>query len=333
MRKEALRVIKGYTLPRRPRRDRVYVLLPIDSNEAYYRERTDRNIGFTTRKEQKILRKCVIGVAGCGGMGATLAERFVRLGVGEVRIADNEVFDTSNINRQYGAGRYTVGKSKAFVTARLLRRITNDTKIVVYPAGICEKTAAHFVKGCDIIVDEIEFWAIAARILLHQMARRANITTFCSPTVGFGSRLFRFTPKSGTMEECIGFTYEEAVSLQEKIQTKTATAKEINLVMKHVLDGLIPELPEYCKRGAIISNRKFLKQRLFKEGRATIFPTNPPLAVGLIGDHVALHLLRNSGVARNIIPVPPMPGYHFIDAAHVTAKTVRKRWWNHGKRT
>jgi len=108
-----------------------------------------------------------IGIAGCGGMGGLVAQILLRAGIGTIKIADTEVFDASNINRQFGAQRHTIGQNKAITTAKMLRATSDDTSIHVYPKGITEEYVDSFVDGCDLILDEIEYWSLAGRILLH----------------------------------------------------------------------------------------------------------------------------------------------------------------------
>jgi len=314
--------INCFDLPENPDPNCVYTLLPKNPDDEYYRERTDRNIGWITREEQEILRKSVVGIAGCGGMGGQLAQIFARLGIGEIRIADCEVFDVSNINRQFAAKRTTVGKSKAFETAKAVREITDDFTLVVYSQGICEETVDDFLSGCDVICDEIEFWAVGARILLHQQARKAGISVFNCNTVGFGTRLFFFTPDSGTMEDCLGLTYGEAKELQYKIQNKSADKQEIERVMGSVLNGLVPKVPGYCKP----SELKFILNRLFTEGKAAIIATNPPMATGFLCDHVLFYLLRKSSTKRNIVKPPGMPGYLFFDVGRMEVNIMEQKW-------
>lgn len=302
-------------------------LMPKDPDPAYYAERTDRNIGWITREEQEIIRRSAIGVAGCGGMGGRLAEIFLRLGVGHIRIADSEVFDASNINRQFAALRSTVGALKAIETAKLLRAITDDSTLVVYPQGIREDTAVDFVRGCDVVCDEIEFWCVGSRILLHRAAQKLNVPVFVCNTVGFGSHIFLFTRESTTMEECLGIEYQEAVELERKIIERSATEGEVIRVMEAVMRGLFFELPEYSASGAAIQNRVFTRSRLLSEGRGAIIATNPPLACGFLADRVLLHLLRNIGIPRDIVELPPMPGYLYLDAAMMKANVVRGPWW------
>ncbi len=316
-------VIECHDLPNDAREDAIYRLLPKNADQAFYRERTDRNIGWITREEQEIIRGSTIGIAGCGGMGGQLAEKFLRLGIGEIRVTDSEVFDISNINRQFAATRSTIGKSKAFETARFTRAVSDDFTLVVDSRGIQENTVEPFLSGCDVVCDEIEFWAAGARILLHRHARAHKIPIFNCNTIGFGTRLFLFTHSSSTMEECLGLTYEEARDLQKKVQTKNATPEEIQHLKESVLRGLLPEFPEYCAPQHRIKNR----ERLFEEGKAPIVATNPPMATGFLANRILLYLLKDSSVKRDITPTPEMPAYLYFDAARMEAKVVKGKWW------
>jgi molybdopterin/thiamine biosynthesis adenylyltransferase len=321
--KKGANVIRSYNLPKNLSSKNTYELLPKNPSLDYYLERTDRNIGWISREEQDIIKNTTIGIAGCGGMGAQLAEKLLRLGVGTIKIADTENFDISNINRQFAATRSTVGKSKAFETARMLRGVSDDFTLKIYPQGICEETIEDFLDGCDVVCDEIEFWAVAARILLHQRARPKNIPIFNCNTVGFGTRLFFFSHKGQTMEQMLKLDYPEAVVLQEKVQSKKATAVEINRVMEAVMTGLVPELPEYCTKESAFKNHEVFYDRLFNQGRASIIATNPPMATGFLADRILLFLIRNSSVKREIVELVDTPGYLYFDAAKMEAKAVR----------
>lgn len=318
-------VVVCENLPSEHDATKIYRLTPKRPDAAYYRERVDRNIGWITEKEQEALRHTVVGIAGCGGMGGMIAAVLLRAGIGEIRIADSEVFDVSNINRQFAATRGTVGLSKAPETARLLREISDDTTIVVYPQGIVETTVDHFLDGCDVVCDEIEFWAVAARILLHQRARLQGISVFNCNTIGFSTRLFLFTPQSATMEECLGLTYDQAIELQRAAQSRNGDA-EINRVMEQVMKGLLPEFPNYSSDPAF-DNYRVSRRRLQEEGKAAIVATNPPMATGFLADRMLLYLLRDSLVRRDIVETPAMPGYLYFDAARMEAKVVTERWW------
>lgn len=299
-------------------------ILPNTDDRAFYHERVDRNIGWLTEEEQHMLFGSVVGIAGNGGMGGLLAAVLLRAGVGEIRITDNEVFDASNINRQFAARRATIGRSKVLETARELRRISDDATIVVYPGGINEETVEAFVSGCDLVFDEVEFFAVAARILLHQRARANGVPLINCNVVGFGTRLFLYThaPGTATMEDQLGFTYAQAQEIEALAMQGDREAVE--LISERVIGGLVPEIPAY---GGGDLDR--VMQRLLSEGRASICATNPPQSTGFVANRALFFLLRQNGFVREgITPAPTMPGYLYFDAATMTAKVVEGAWWS-----
>ena len=60
-------------------------------------------------------------VLGCGGLGGHVASLLARLGVGGLRLCDSDIFEESNLNRQYFCTESTLGQPKAVATARGLR--------------------------------------------------------------------------------------------------------------------------------------------------------------------------------------------------------------------
>jgi len=323
----SLEVVEGLELPTYPKPECVYRLLPRDRGPLFYAERTDRNLGWITEAEQVLLRRSTVAVAGCGGMGGVAAELLLRAGIGEIRIADLELFDPSNIHRQIAAGVDTVGIAKVFATAKRLRGITDDTTLVVYPQGVVPATFAHFVEGADLVLDEVEAWAIAARIGLHREARLQGIDVMNCNSIGAGTRLFLFTPESDTMERCLDVTYAEAEEFRLRSLDGTATVQERRRMAEAVVCGLLPEVPEYSPRDPKESTYRNLYRRLVEEGKAMILASNPYGAASFLVTNVLFYLLRHSEVVREIVRPVPMPGYLYRDDLRGVFKVVRERWY------
>jgi molybdopterin/thiamine biosynthesis adenylyltransferase len=321
-------IIECVDIPESIRKGTILKLLPKNCDPVYSQERVDRNLGWITSDEQEILGNSCVGIAGTGGMGGLLGAIFVRAGFGEIRIADCETFDVSNVNRQFAATRNTIGRSKALETARMIREISDDTTLLVYPEGINEDTVDPFIKGCDIICDEIEVLAIDARILLHQQARAHGVSLFNCNTAGFSTNLFLYTPTSMTMEEATGFTYAQAKALREKAEMGDMEAS--SQIAHSMMQAVVPKLPEYRPNDSQTDHDAFYR-RFIEELRVPIIATNPPMATGFLADRILLHLLRNSGVKREITQTPEMPGYLHFDAAHMIAVVGSGEWINHVK--
>jgi hypothetical protein len=320
-------------LPERAQPDVVYRLLPTHPSDHYFFERTDRNIGWLTYDEQTMLRHSVVGVAGCGGMGGLIAATLVRAGVGEVRIADREVFDISNINRQFGAGRANVGRSKALETASLIRAITSDTTLVVYPQGVAENTVDSFLDGCNLVFDEIEFYAIGARVLLHERAREWGITILNCNTVGFCTFCFKYTHTSMTVEEALGIEAQRARMLEHIVRTAPTSLQGLQAAAEieaRILRVFVPDLPEYCAPHSLHQTRAAFWKRLREERRVSIIATNPPMASGFAANRGLAELLCSHTPGKHTIePIPPMPGYLSFDAMRMQARVVSQQWWDH----
>lgn len=322
-----LRVVECSTLPSESDPEVIYRLIPVSRGEKFYAERTDRNIGWITEAEQELLRRSTVAVAGCGGMGGVGVELLLRVGIGEIRIADPEVFDTSNIHRQVAAGVDTAGMSKAFATARRMRAISDDTTLVVYPQGVTPQTVDHFVRGANLVLDEVEVWAVFPRIILHRESRQQGVQVVNCNSIGAGTRLFLFTPESDTMEECLGLSQEEASEFHERLRAAKTTDAEKRRIGEMVVRGLIPEFPEYGSRDSEMSTTLNFRRRLLEEGSAMILASNPYGAASFMVTHSIFHLLRGSGVARDIVRPVPMPGYLYRDDLLGVIKVHLGRWY------
>jgi molybdopterin/thiamine biosynthesis adenylyltransferase len=301
----------------------IYILEP-SFNDSFYKERTNRNIGWITFDEQELLKNSTVGIAGCGGMGGLLAATLARLGIGKIKIADNENFDITNLNRQYSSKINTIGKSKALATAKDMRDITDDIGIEIYPMGITRESVESFFDECDLICDEIEFWCIGSRTLLHQKSRNKNISILSCNTVGHQANLFFFDSSSRKIEEYSGFGLQEAYELENKLHRGEINKNDSRRLLSSLIHTLVPEQPNY---GSIDENqtiRENVLRRLEKESTASIVATNPPMACGFMANYVLFELLKKSEVQRDVIMPPSFPGYISIDLGSMKFRRVER---------
>jgi len=103
-----------------------------------YADAFDRNLGWLTEKEQQTLRGKTVAIAGMGGVGGVHLLTLVRLGITKFRIADLDVFEVPNFNRQVGAMMSTIDQPKVEVLARMAKDINPEVEIAEFgrlPAG------------------------------------------------------------------------------------------------------------------------------------------------------------------------------------------------------
>ena len=88
-----------------------------------YDDAFSRNIGWVTELEQQRLRQSRVAIGGLGGVGGVHLLTLARLGIGRFSIADFDVFDIVNFNRQVGATVSSLKHPKIDVLADMVKDI------------------------------------------------------------------------------------------------------------------------------------------------------------------------------------------------------------------
>ena len=108
-------------------------------SEFSYNEMTTRNRGFVDEAEQEKLRGATIFIPGVGGMGGAAFMALVRCGIGNFVIADIDVFEVSNLNRQLFCWKDTIDVLKAEAARKMALEINPELNIEVLGREWTEK--------------------------------------------------------------------------------------------------------------------------------------------------------------------------------------------------
>jgi bacteriocin biosynthesis cyclodehydratase domain-containing protein len=144
------------------------------------RERFDRQLryfgdigaagGVNPVECQECLAASRVAILGVGGLGGRVAWELASIGVRELRLADGDRVETSNLNRQIQFGEADIGNLKVEAMAARLRSFNSATTVVTSSERLeSEEQIARFIAGADLVVDaadwpthEIERWCNAA---------------------------------------------------------------------------------------------------------------------------------------------------------------------------
>jgi sulfur carrier protein ThiS adenylyltransferase len=96
-----------------------------------------------------------VGIAGCGGLGSNCAVALARVGVGRLVIADFDVLDVSNLNRQYFF-RDQVGVAKVLGLKENIRRIDPGIIVDAHHTMLDPDNIPEIFKDCDVIVEAFD---------------------------------------------------------------------------------------------------------------------------------------------------------------------------------
>lgn len=197
-------------------------------------ERHSRNMGLITPAEQGVLGTSRVAIAGLGGVGGRLATRLAALGVRSFAIADPDVFEESNINRQEGAGYHSVGQPKVEVIARLIGSICPEAVIDSYPEGVNDANVADFVAGSSVVVEAADYLQPGIGVRLARAARTAGVPLVLGVEVGFGAFSTWF-PAHGSS------TYEDYLRLPRDVDPTDLDSGEVQADFRR----WVPHVPNY----------------------------------------------------------------------------------------
>lgn len=119
-------------------------------------ERYLRNKSSITQSQQDLLAQCHVVVLGCGGLGGSIAESLVRIGIGKLTLVDDDVFVVSNLNRQRFSTIKTLGQSKVEVAKKRLLEINDQVEVIAHKIFINASNITTLVDDCDLIIDALD---------------------------------------------------------------------------------------------------------------------------------------------------------------------------------
>ena len=160
-----------------------------------------RNLGLVQPEEQQRLRTSRVAIAGLGGVGGVHLTTLARLGIGCFHISDFDHFELHNINRQAGALCSTLGCEKSEVMQHMAMDINPTADVKTFREGVTENTIAAFLEGVDVVVDGLDYFAVAARDLLYRGAHERGLPVVAAGPIGASAALLVFLPGGMTWHE------------------------------------------------------------------------------------------------------------------------------------
>jgi len=172
-----------------------------------------RNIGWVTEEEQKRLRNTRVAIGGLGGVGGVHLLTLARLGIGRFSIADFDVFDIVNFNRQVGATVQSLGRPKIDVLGEMARDINPELELKMFPEGVGRESLDDFLDGVDVYVDGLDFFAFDARRMTFSACERKGIPVVTAAPLGLGTALLVFGPGGMSFEDYFGFEGADEIEM------------------------------------------------------------------------------------------------------------------------
>lgn len=152
-------------------------------------------------KGQEKLAKAKVLVIGAGGLGAAVLPYLAAAGVGEIGIADHDVIEISNLQRQVIYKTSAVGKYKTDEAKLMLADLNPSVKV----NSIAEKLAAHnaisLFENYDFIVDATD--SLAIKYLINDACLITNKPMVYGSVFRFEGQVSVFNYQNGPTYRCL----------------------------------------------------------------------------------------------------------------------------------
>ena len=147
--------------------DSLPMVKPVGGIDADFAERYSRHLRLPqvgVEGQRKLEAACVL-LIGAGGLGSPAAYYLAAAGVGTLRIADDDVVDRSNLQRQIVHTEARIGMRKVDSAALALSALNPRTRIDAVAERVSSDNVERLLDGVDLVVDGADNFP--ARYLLN----------------------------------------------------------------------------------------------------------------------------------------------------------------------
>ena len=137
-------------------------------------------------------------LVGCGALGTTAAEQLARAGVGSITVADRDVVEWTNLQRQTLFAERDVGRPKAVAAAERLGAVNSSVRVDARVADVDAdgvEALALEPRPADVIVDGTD--NAQTRYLLNDVAVKHGVPWVYGGCVGTDGRVMAVVPGLG----------------------------------------------------------------------------------------------------------------------------------------
>ena len=172
--------------------------LRADQIERYSRHILLQDVGG--KGQEKLLAGRVL-IIGAGGLGAPIALYLAAAGVGTIGIADADVVDVTNLQRQVIHFTPDIGKSKVVSAAEKMRAINPDVTVKTYQEWIGATNIAGLIADYDFVIDGTDNFA--TKFLINDACVLGNKPFSHGGILRFYGQTLTVKPRESACYRCI----------------------------------------------------------------------------------------------------------------------------------
>lgn len=121
-----------------------------EQKERYNRHLLLKEIGISGQEK---IQKARVLVVGTGGLGSAVLLYLAAAGIGTLGVADGDVVDRTNLQRQIIHFTDDLGRPKVISAKEKINRINPDVKLMLYQEMLSATNIMEIIGGYDFVVD------------------------------------------------------------------------------------------------------------------------------------------------------------------------------------
>ncbi|MHA2060057.1 MAG: HesA/MoeB/ThiF family protein [Candidatus Ranarchaeia archaeon] len=166
--------------------------------ERYSRQIVLKNIGL---KGHNKIRKSHVTIVGMGGLGSASTAPLTGMGIGTLRIIDQDIVSLSNLQRQLLYKTADVGLPKVEAAMNTIQKMNPQVKVEPFSETIQKSTAIELLSGTDIVIDGLD--SFTPRFIVNQACVELGIPYVFAGALETYGNLTTIIPKKTACLECI----------------------------------------------------------------------------------------------------------------------------------
>lgn len=173
-------------------------MLTNEELDRYHRQLILPEVG---EEGQERLKAARVLVAGAGGLGSPVALYIAAAGVGTIGVADYDLVDISNLQRQILHDTQSVGRPKVDSASERLYAINPHIRIEKHGLRISDENILRILKDYDLLIDATD--SLESKFLLNDSALRLGTPMIHGGILGFRGQVLTVIPGQGPCYRCL----------------------------------------------------------------------------------------------------------------------------------
>jgi len=174
------------------------MVLSEEELRRYSRQLALRNIGLEGQQRLKEGRATIVGM---GGLGCVSATQLAAIGVGYMRLIDQDVVEITNLHRQFLYDTSNLGHPKVEVAEKRLKSLNPNVEFEPIPFTVNQETAEQAVEDVDVVIDGLDH--LAPRYAINRACVKKGVPYVFGSALEMYGNVSTVLPGKTACLECI----------------------------------------------------------------------------------------------------------------------------------